>query len=84
MRELARVYLFDDKRSLWHVVLGFLSAFTLAYSLAILLLFTLYQIRERENPVSTLGDVLEFIIGYIYGLVVLVWLIIRGVVGEWW
>lgn len=82
MRELARVYLFDDKRSIWHVLLGFLSAFTLAYSLAILLLFTLYQIRERENPV--LGDVVEFLVGYIYGLVVLVWLIIRGVVGEWW
>ncbi|NJE13872.1 hypothetical protein, partial [Thermococcus sp. LS2] len=76
----AREYIFDDKRSLWHTFLGFISAFTLAYSIVILLLFTLYQVREREKPTSTLGDVVEFVIGYVYGLAVLVWLKIKGVV----
>jgi len=72
--------LFDDKKSIAHTLLGFISAFTLVYSLIILLLFILYQIREREKGIYTLGDVMEFVIGYIYGLAVLVWLKLKGVV----
>lgn len=71
---LARLYLFDDKRSIWHAFLGFLTAFTLAYGLVILLLYTIYQVREKEYPVATVGDVVEFLVGYIYGLAVVVWL----------
>ena len=70
---MARLYLFDDKRSLLHTVLGFLSAFTLAWGLLILVIFTLYEVREKEAPVATVGDVVEFIIGYVYGLAVVIW-----------
>jgi len=80
---MAREYIFDDKRSLWHAFLGFISAFALVYSLLILLIYTIYEIREREKPTATLGDVTEFLIGYIYGLAVVVWLIylrVKGVV----
>lgn len=78
MVTLARLYLFDDKRSVWHAFLGFLAAFTLAYGLVILLLYTIYQVREKEAPVATVGDVVEFLIGYVYGLAVVVWLIVWG------
>jgi len=71
---VARLYLFDDKRSLGHALLGFLTAFTLTWGIVILLLYTLYEIREEESPVATVGDVVEFLIGYIYGLAMVVWL----------
>ena len=77
---MARLYLYDDKRSILHTVLGFLSAFTLAWGLLILVIFTVYEVREKEAPVATVGDVVEFIIGYVYGLAVVVWLITLG----WW
>lgn len=80
MRLMARLYLYDDKRSILHTVLGFLSAFTLAWGLLILVIFTVYEVREKEAPVATVGDVVEFILGYIYGLAVVVWLITLG----WW
>ena len=72
---MARLYLYDDKRSILHTLLGFLSAFTLAWGLVILVLYTLYEIQEKENPIATLGDVVEFIIGYVYGLAVVVWVV---------
>ena len=72
--------LFDDKKSLFHAVIGFFSAFTLVYSLIIIILYTLYQIRERESWEFTTNDVIEFILGYVYGLAVLVRLKIKGVV----
>ena len=71
---MARLYLFDDKRSLWHAFLGFASAFLLVYGLVVLVVYTAYQVRENEAPVATVGDVVEFLIGYVYGLAVLVWI----------
>lgn len=74
--------LFDDKKSVWHALLGFISAFTLLYSIIIITIFTIYQIREREDKNKTLGDFIEFVIGYIYGLAVLVWFYIK--ISGWW
>lgn len=74
MRLMARLYLYDDKRSVLHTVLGFLSAFILVWGLLILVIFTVYEVREKEAPVATVGDVVEFLIGYVYGLAVVVWL----------
>ena len=71
---MARLYLYDDKRSVLHTVLGFLSAFILVWGLLILVIFTVYEVREKEAPVATVGDVVEFLIGYVYGLAVVVWL----------
>jgi len=72
---MARVYIYDDKRSILHSLLGFVSAFLLWGSWVVIILFIVYQVTERENPTATLGDVVEFIIGYIYGLAVVVWVI---------
>ncbi|NJE04189.1 hypothetical protein [Thermococcus sp. MV11] len=71
---LARLYLYDDRRSILHTVLGFASAFLLVYGLLVLVIYLVYEVREKEYPVATVGDVVEFLIGYIYGLAVLVWL----------
>ncbi|AIU70200.1 hypothetical protein TEU_07560 [Thermococcus eurythermalis] len=71
---LARLYLYDDKRSVLHTVLGFASAFLLIYGLAVFLIYLVYEVREKEAPVATVGDVVEFLVGYVVGLAVLFWL----------
>ncbi|AHL23874.1 hypothetical protein BD01_2287 [Thermococcus nautili] len=71
---MARLYLYDDKRSVFHTVLGFASAFLLIYGLVVFISYLVYEVREKEAPISTIGDVVEFIIGYVAGLAVLLWL----------
>ncbi|NJE01840.1 hypothetical protein [Thermococcus sp. JdF3] len=71
---LARLYLYDDKRSVFHTVLGFASAFLLVYGLVVLILYLVYQVREKEYPVATVGGVVEFLVGYVYGLAAVAWL----------
>lgn len=59
----------------WHAFLGFASAFLLAYGLVVLfLIYALYQVRDNEAPVVTVGDVVEFLIGYVTDLAALLWL----------
>ena len=65
--------IFDDKRSIWHGLIGFISAFLLVFSIFIIGIYVIYQRREKEAFGFTLGDVMEFVIGYIYGLAVVVW-----------
>jgi len=71
---LARLYLFDDKRSVLHTVLGFASAFLLIYGLVVFFIYLVYEVREKEAPVATVGDVVEFLVGYVAGLALLIWL----------
>ena len=71
---MARLYLYDDRRSVLHTVLGFASAFLLVYGLAVFLIYLVYEVREKEAPVATVGDVVEFLVGYVVGLAFLVWL----------
>jgi len=72
-------YLFDDLGSVWHAVLGFITAFflPLAVALAVILIFTVYEVREPEDPVATVGDVVEFMVGFDAGL-------LAKVSGGWW
>ena len=64
-----QTYLFDDKRSLGHGVLGFVSAIVPCW-LGILIIFSyvVYEVREPENPVSTIGDIVEFLVGLSIGV----------------
>ncbi|AFL94733.1 hypothetical protein CL1_0525 [Thermococcus cleftensis] len=71
---LARLYLYDDKRSVFHTILGFASAFLLVYGLLVLVIYLVYEVREKEYPVATVGDVVEFLVGYVCGLAVVIWL----------
>ncbi|NPA98168.1 MAG: hypothetical protein GXO43_02205 [Crenarchaeota archaeon] len=70
---MARLYVFDDSRSVFHflyAVLVYLPSAKHPYvSLIGTLLFLLYEVPEKENPISTLGDLEEFIIGALIGLV---------------
>ena len=53
---------------------GFASAFFLIYGLVIFLVYLVYEVREKEAPVATVGGVVEFLVGYVVGLAFLVWL----------
>ena len=64
------MYVFDDKKSIWHFMLGLVSAYFKALSIIIIFCYIIYQLREREKPESKLGDFIEFLLGYAYGLAV--------------
>ncbi|WP_227738739.1 hypothetical protein [Thermococcus eurythermalis] len=38
------------------------------------LIYPVYEVREKEAPVATVGDVVEFLVGYVIGLALLIWL----------
>lgn len=65
-----RTHSFDDLGSLWHFILGFvLGAFATFLILAIAtVIFLVYEVRESEDPVATVGDVVEFPSGGFLGL----------------
>lgn len=73
---MVREYLFDDWCLVFYVFFGFVLVFFLVWSLVVLVMFILYEISELEKLVVILGDVVEFLVGYIYGLVVVVWLVL--------
>ena len=60
-------YLFDDRDSIIHAVLGFI--FVLLPLIGILgwPVFVYYEWQEFEDPVATVGDVLEAVVGMIEG-----------------
>jgi len=67
-------YLFDDFDSVIHAVLGFLIALFPLLGLVAWPIFVVYEVLEPENPISTVGDVVEAIVGFVYGIVVRLWL----------
>jgi len=71
MNASTRVPVFDDWKSFIHAVLGFTAEVTKhvcpAIPITIVIAFTAYQVRERENPLKKLGDFIEFILGWLVG-----------------
>jgi len=66
-----RTYLFDDKRSFWHAVIGAVTAVIPYYfAIPVVIGYTLYEVTEPEDPTATVGDMVEFIIGFMIGIVV--------------
>ena len=61
---------FDDKKSLFHFAVGAIAAMIGVASIIFIALFVFYQIREKENDLNKLGDFIEFLLGYSYGLAV--------------
>jgi len=71
-----REYLFDDGKSIFHYILGFISAAIVPalwlISLIVFHIFLIYEVEEFENPIATLGDVIEFMCGFIAGIMLLI------------
>lgn len=64
-----KTYLYDDRNSIIHSVLGFIIPFLPhLIGLLIFLIFLIYEVQEKENPISTVGDVVEFLCGFVLGL----------------
>ena len=61
---------FDDKKSIFHFAAGAIAAMTGVFSIFLILIFVLYQIKEEESDLNKLGDFIEFLLGYAYGLAV--------------
>ena len=69
---MARLYVFDDRNSVFHSLLGMLAGFVVRtlplVTVLLVLIFTIYEAQEPENPVATLGDFTEFFVGFLLGL----------------
>jgi len=60
---MAAVVVFDDKKSFFHFVLGFLTPVLPREGLIIALAYFLWQSWETEKLKNKKGDVLEFLTG---------------------
>lgn len=60
--------IFDDWKSFIHFAIGFFSAFLGHLSIVVIVVYVLYQRQEKEMKQVTNGDLIEYIMGFIYGL----------------
>jgi len=58
-----RTYLFDDRNSLIHALLGFLFVLVPLLGAVGWPIFVYYEWQEFEKPEATIGDILEALIG---------------------
>lgn len=70
-----REYIYDDRNSAMHSIMGMVVAGAFRQSLwlrligvLMMILFAIYETREPEPAVSTVGDFVEFIFGFIVGV----------------
>jgi len=65
--------LYDDYLSVFHMGLGFVAGYVPILAPVIVLAFVTYQLLEDEDINAKIGDLIEFVAGYILGSIVL-WL----------
>jgi TctA family transporter len=65
--------IWDDYFCVFHTGLGFVAGYVPILAPVIVLAFIAYQILEDENLDNKIGDLIEFVAGYILGSIVL-WL----------
>lgn len=59
----------------FHALLGFIAAVHMIFpygwigTLAILLTFIVYESMQREDPAETTQDIVEFIVGWLFGMI---------------
>jgi len=59
----------------FHALLGFVAAVHMLFpygwigTLAILLAFTAYESTQKENQAETTQDIVEFIVGWLFGMI---------------
>ncbi len=64
-----KIKVFDDLFSLFHFILGVVCANSPRLSLIIVPVFSIYQLLEKEDPCSKVGDFIEFLLGFLVGLI---------------
>jgi len=57
------IEILDDLKSIFHLLLGFITPITPRLGLIIALIYFLYQSWEKEKMRDKRGDVIEFLIG---------------------
>lgn len=64
---------FDDVKSIIHFLVGLTTSVLRCYipllSLAIIALYIMYEVEERDSELNRLGDFVEFVMGFLAGLV---------------
>jgi hypothetical protein len=67
------IYIFDDKASYVHLIVGFVSVL-LRVEIPATLLYILYQYIDREREFEKKGDIVEYTVGLLLGALVRVFL----------
>lgn len=63
------IRVFDDIYSFLHALLGFIaSLFGMDASIPLTIIYTAYQLVDRDMPAEQLGDLVEYTVGFIAGL----------------
>jgi len=65
---LGDVPIFDDLKSIGHLLLGAITPLLDGLGYIIFLIFLVYQIHEKEDVYHKLGDFTEYLIGFIISL----------------
>lgn len=65
--------IFDDGVSLFHLAWGLLTALSGPLAFILAGAFIIYQRQEAERPDYTLGDMMEYLTGWLLGLQWLQW-----------
>jgi multisubunit Na+/H+ antiporter MnhE subunit len=64
--------IFDDWKSIFHAIIGFIAGFILyflpLFTVLFFIFFFTYQFFESESKLELLSDSAEFIIGFVVGL----------------
>jgi len=65
---LEDIPIFDDLKSIGHLLLGAITPLFNGLGYIIFLIFLIYQIFEKEDVYHKLGDFIEYLIGFIISL----------------
>ena len=58
-----RVIIFDDLKSVFHFILGFLTPFLRDLGLIVVGIYLIYQYLDKDSPQERIGDIVEFLLG---------------------
>ena len=65
------IRVFDDIYSFLHALLGFIAAFFgMDASVSLTIVYTAYQLVDRDMRDEQLGDLVEYAVGFIAGLLI--------------
>jgi len=58
-----KVIIFDDSKSLFHFILGFLTPFLGRWALFAVAFYLIYQYFDKDKPTEKIGDLIEYFLG---------------------
>jgi len=58
-----KIIIFDDLKSYFHFLLGFLTPFLGRWALIAIVIYLTYQYFDKDTPLEKIGDLVEYFLG---------------------